>query len=167
MLFSTCITEIFVISTKAPESVIQHCNLMAIYYQSRIFSCRLKHKVPLYSLEAHFMTNAKSTVHQYLVPFENYDNDRLYFSSDVIINGSTLLWTYKPQINVQKRTWSQTLTAYHRDIMAPSFQSLLEQLGLITSNNILWDFPPSVLACFLSFFRIVLHSFFWFTLEWF
>ena len=26
MLFSTCITEIFVISTKAPESFIQHCN---------------------------------------------------------------------------------------------------------------------------------------------
>ena len=63
MLFSTCITEIFVISTKAPESVIQHCNLMAIYYQSRIFSSRLRHKVPLYILEAHLMTNAKSTVH--------------------------------------------------------------------------------------------------------
>ena len=34
MLFFACITEIFVISTKAPESVIQHCNLIAMYYQS-------------------------------------------------------------------------------------------------------------------------------------
>ena len=33
-----------------------------------------------------------------------------------------------------------------------SFQSLLQQLGLITSNNVLWDFPSSVSACFLSFF---------------
>ena len=31
MLFSTFMTEIFLISTKAPESVIQHCNLLAIY----------------------------------------------------------------------------------------------------------------------------------------
>ena len=40
------------------------------------------------------------------------------FSSDVIINGSTLLWTYKPQINIQENM-PQTLTAYDRDIMAP------------------------------------------------
>ena len=33
MLFSTCITERFVISTKAPGSVIQPYNLMAMYYQ--------------------------------------------------------------------------------------------------------------------------------------
>ena len=38
MLFSSCITEIFVISTKAPESVIQHCNLMAMCYQPRNLS---------------------------------------------------------------------------------------------------------------------------------
>ena len=35
MLFSTCMTEIFLISIKGPESVKQHCNLTAIYYQSR------------------------------------------------------------------------------------------------------------------------------------
>ena len=35
MLFSACTTEIFLISTQAPESVIQHCNLTAIYYQPR------------------------------------------------------------------------------------------------------------------------------------
>ena len=33
MLFSTCITEIFVVSTKAPGSVIQPDNLMTMYYQ--------------------------------------------------------------------------------------------------------------------------------------
>ena len=38
------------------------------------------------------------------------------------------------------------------EIMALSFQSLLQQLGLVTSNNVLWDFPSSVSACFLSFF---------------
>ena len=45
-----------------------------------------------------------------------------------------------------------TSIAYDRDDDPLSFQSLLEQLGLMTSNNVLWDFPKSVLACFLSFF---------------
>ena len=42
MLFSTCMAEIFLISTEAPESAIQDCNLIAINYKSR--------KLWLYSL---------------------------------------------------------------------------------------------------------------------
>ena len=34
-VFSTCMTEIFLIITKGRERVIQHCNLTVIYYQSR------------------------------------------------------------------------------------------------------------------------------------
>ena len=75
MLFSTCITEIFVTSTKAPENVIRHDNLKWRRIISKeilaLFFSRPKHEVPLYSLEAHLMTKEKSTVHQYIVPCEN------------------------------------------------------------------------------------------------
>ena len=81
-------------------------------------------------------------------------------SSDVIINGSTLCSGHINHKLIFKRTWSQTLTAYDRDIMAPV---LSVSPGATWSHNIkqcslefpfvsfsLFSFPFFALFCTVS-----------------
>ena len=57
--------DIFLISTKAPESVIQYCNLTAIIISEEnlaLFSNKLKHKVPLSDLSSFNVKNEREFV---------------------------------------------------------------------------------------------------------